>query len=157
MVSRIDEVSILYLSITNIISFSMLAFSWFSKSSFRQIDLDCEFLERERIMDYSLLVGIHFRNDNTADKFGLSPFLLRTGNLLCHGECIDLVYYFVRCYNCSYLILWSSGKSDSFQSEKFMRGYRFLEAELQDMDRVLAGRYDIRTHFVMCNLYWLLR
>lgn len=33
------------------------------------------------------------------------------------------------------------GKSDSFQNEKFMRGYRFLEAELQDMDRILAGRY----------------
>lgn len=33
------------------------------------------------------------------------------------------------------------GKSDSYQNEKFMRGCRFLEAELQDMDRVLAGRY----------------
>nr|GMD78052.1 phosphatidylinositol 4-phosphate 5-kinase 2 [Ipomoea batatas] len=76
----------------------------------KQIDLDCEFLESERIMDYSLLVGLHFRDDNTGDKMGLSPFLLRTG------------------------------KSDSFQNEKFMRGYRFLEAELQDMDRILAGR-----------------
>lgn len=27
----------------------------------RQVDKDCEFLEQERIMDYSLLVGIHFR------------------------------------------------------------------------------------------------
>ncbi|XP_047332750.1 phosphatidylinositol 4-phosphate 5-kinase 4-like [Impatiens glandulifera] len=27
----------------------------------RQIDRDCEFLEQERIMDYSLLVGLHFR------------------------------------------------------------------------------------------------
>lgn len=26
----------------------------------RQIDLDCQFLEAERIMDYSLLVGVHF-------------------------------------------------------------------------------------------------
>ena len=47
----------------------------------RQIERDCEFLEAERIMDYSLLVGIHFRNDNTGDKMGLSPFVLR-GN--CH-------------------------------------------------------------------------
>ncbi|KAL3504088.1 hypothetical protein ACH5RR_033929 [Cinchona calisaya] len=76
----------------------------------KQIDRDCEFLEAERIMDYSLLVGIHFRDDNTGDKIGLSPFLLRTGN------------------------------SDSYQNEKFMRGCRFLEAELQDMDRVLAGQ-----------------
>nr|XP_027094345.1 phosphatidylinositol 4-phosphate 5-kinase 2-like [Coffea arabica] len=76
----------------------------------KQIERDCEFLEAERIMDYSLLVGIHFRDDNTGDKMGLSPFVLRTGN------------------------------SDSYQTEKFMRGCRFLEAELQDMDRVLAGR-----------------
>lgn len=83
--------------------------NWFQEL-IKQIDQDCEFLEAERIMDYSLLVGIHFREDNTGDKIGLSPFMLRTG------------------------------KKDSFQSEKFMRGCRFLEAELQDMDRVLSGR-----------------
>lgn len=33
------------------------------------------------------------------------------------------------------------GKRDTYQSEKFMRGYRFLEAELQDRDRVKSGRY----------------
>ncbi|KAG6435976.1 hypothetical protein SASPL_100857 [Salvia splendens] len=76
----------------------------------KQIDRDCEFLETERIMDYSLLVGLHFRDVSTGDKIGLSPFLLRTG------------------------------KSDSYKNEKFMRGCRFLEAELQDMDRVLSGR-----------------
>lgn len=48
----------------------------------RQIDRDCQFLEGERIMDYSLLVGIHFREDNAGDKMGLSPFLLRTGILI---------------------------------------------------------------------------
>ncbi|KAI3460606.1 hypothetical protein Pfo_017269, partial [Paulownia fortunei] len=41
----------------------------------KQIDRDCEFLEAERIMDYSLLVGLHFRDDSTGDKMGLSPFL----------------------------------------------------------------------------------
>lgn len=46
---------------------------------FRQIERDCEFLEAERIMDYSLLVGLHFRDDNRYDKIGLSPFVLRTG------------------------------------------------------------------------------
>ncbi|XP_051150826.1 phosphatidylinositol 4-phosphate 5-kinase 1-like isoform X2 [Andrographis paniculata] len=74
-----------------------------------QIDCDCKFLEAERIMDYSLLVGLHFRHDRTGDKIGLSPFMLRTG-------------------------------SYSYQNEKFMRGCRFLEAELQDRDRILAGR-----------------
>ncbi|XP_024018111.1 LOW QUALITY PROTEIN: phosphatidylinositol 4-phosphate 5-kinase 1 [Morus notabilis] len=83
--------------------------NWFQELM-KQIDRDCEFLEAERIMDYSLLVGLHFRDDNRYDKIGLSPFVLRTG------------------------------KKDSYQNEKFMRGCRFLEAELQDMDRVLAGQ-----------------
>lgn len=39
---------------------------------FRQIDRDCEFLEAERIMDYSLLVGVHFRDDVSASKIGFS-------------------------------------------------------------------------------------
>ncbi|KAK4740846.1 hypothetical protein SAY87_024434 [Trapa incisa] len=81
---------------------------WFQEF-IKQIERDCEFLELEGIMDYSLLVGLHFRDDNTYDKMGLSPFLLRTG------------------------------RKDSYQHEKFMRGCRFLEAELQEMDRVLAG------------------
>ncbi|CAK9184048.1 unnamed protein product [Ilex paraguariensis] len=34
--------------------------TWFQEFR-RQIDKDCEFLEQERIMDYSLLVGLHFR------------------------------------------------------------------------------------------------
>ncbi|KAL2317762.1 hypothetical protein Fmac_031638 [Flemingia macrophylla] len=83
--------------------------NWFQEL-IKQIERDCEFLEAEKIMDYSLLVGIHFRDDNTCDKMGLSPFLLRTGN------------------------------RDSYQNEKLMRGYRFLEAELQDRDRVKSGR-----------------
>ncbi|KAF7140864.1 hypothetical protein RHSIM_Rhsim06G0108400 [Rhododendron simsii] len=83
--------------------------NWFQEL-IKQIDRDCQFLEGERIMDYSLLVGIHFREDNAGDKMGLSPFLLRTG------------------------------KKGSFQNEKFMRGCHFLEAELQDIDRVLTGR-----------------
>ncbi|KAK4795111.1 hypothetical protein SAY86_013105 [Trapa natans] len=32
----------------------------------RQIDRDCEFLEQERIMDYSLLVGLYFRETSVA-------------------------------------------------------------------------------------------
>ncbi|XP_027066662.2 phosphatidylinositol 4-phosphate 5-kinase 5-like isoform X2 [Coffea arabica] len=34
--------------------------NWFQEFR-RQVDRDCEFLEQERIMDYSLLVGLHFR------------------------------------------------------------------------------------------------
>ncbi|KAL7157967.1 hypothetical protein ABFS83_02G111300 [Erythranthe nasuta] len=35
--------------------------SWFQEFC-SQVDKDCDFLEQERIMDYSLLVGIHFRD-----------------------------------------------------------------------------------------------
>ncbi|KAF9591660.1 hypothetical protein IFM89_005241 [Coptis chinensis] len=35
--------------------------TWFQEFQ-RQVDRDCEFLEQERIMDYSLLVGVHFRD-----------------------------------------------------------------------------------------------
>ncbi|KAL1300630.1 hypothetical protein HN51_045281 [Arachis hypogaea] len=34
--------------------------AWFQEFC-RQVDRDCDFLEQERIMDYSLLVGLHFR------------------------------------------------------------------------------------------------
>ncbi|CAN0863210.1 Phosphatidylinositol 4-phosphate 5-kinase 6 [Linum grandiflorum] len=37
----------------------------------RQIDRDCELLEQERVMDYSLLVGIHFRG--TSHRDALTP------------------------------------------------------------------------------------
>ncbi|KAJ7976614.1 phosphatidylinositol- 4-phosphate 5-kinase 5 [Quillaja saponaria] len=39
--------------------------SWFQEFC-RQIDRDCELLEQEGIMDYSLLVGIHFRETSAA-------------------------------------------------------------------------------------------
>ncbi|KAJ4845667.1 Phosphatidylinositol 4-phosphate 5-kinase 4 [Turnera subulata] len=38
--------------------------AWFQEFC-RQVDRDCEFLEQERIMDYSLLVGLHFRDVTT--------------------------------------------------------------------------------------------
>ncbi|XP_057457226.1 phosphatidylinositol 4-phosphate 5-kinase 6-like [Lotus japonicus] len=34
--------------------------SWFQEFC-RQVDRDCDFLEQERIMDYSMLVGLHFK------------------------------------------------------------------------------------------------
>ncbi|XXG60840.1 hypothetical protein AAC387_Pa04g2653 [Persea americana] len=46
---------------------------WY-KDLLRQIEYDCEFLEAERIMDYSLLVGVHFCDGPPAEKMGMSPF-----------------------------------------------------------------------------------
>ncbi|GMH31345.1 hypothetical protein Nepgr_033188 [Nepenthes gracilis] len=64
----------------------------------KQIERDCEFLQGERIMDYSLLVGVHFRDGNTL------------------------------------------GKIESCHNEKFMHGHCLPEAELQELDHVLATR-----------------
>ncbi|KAL0349414.1 UNVERIFIED_CONTAM: Phosphatidylinositol 4-phosphate 5-kinase [Sesamum angustifolium] len=41
--------------------------SWFQEFC-RQVDRDIEFLEQERIMDYSLLVGVHFREISHSGK-----------------------------------------------------------------------------------------
>ncbi|KAJ4964164.1 hypothetical protein NE237_024103 [Protea cynaroides] len=86
--------------------------SWFEELM-RQIDRDCEFLEAERIMDYSLLVGLHFRDTYTGDKSWLSPLTV------------------------------PSGKSGTYQDHKVMTGPTgccFFDPELQDMDHVVAGR-----------------
>uniref|UniRef100_A0A164VG41 Phosphatidylinositol 4-phosphate 5-kinase n=1 Tax=Daucus carota subsp. sativus TaxID=79200 RepID=A0A164VG41_DAUCS len=51
---------------------------WFEEFC-RQVEKDCDFLEQERIMDYSLLVGIHFpgnpsrEGNQESDKVGTSP------------------------------------------------------------------------------------
>jgi hypothetical protein len=87
--------SYLHLVLASVIMFEILL---------RQIERDCEFLEAERIMDYSLLVGLHFRDDNTCDKMGLSPFLLRTGNQLHHpsirnNSWVDLYVRTIRILN----------------------------------------------------------
>ncbi|KOM30529.1 hypothetical protein LR48_Vigan01g008300 [Vigna angularis] len=46
--------------------------SWFQEL-IRQVDRDCEFLEAEGIMDYSLLIGLHFRDDCSVDEMKSSP------------------------------------------------------------------------------------
>ena len=50
--------------------FLFLFVSW-NVPSCRQVDRDCDFLEQERIMDYSLLVGLHFRE--ASSKGSVTP------------------------------------------------------------------------------------
>ncbi|CAM0942746.1 unnamed protein product [Alopecurus aequalis] len=45
------------------------------KQLHEQLRRDCMFLESEGIMDYSLLVGVHFRDDTPASKMGSSTFI----------------------------------------------------------------------------------
>lgn len=43
--------------------------SWLIFTLFcRQVDKDCDFLEQEKIMDYSLLVGVHFKDTSLSTK-----------------------------------------------------------------------------------------
>ncbi|KAJ8765362.1 hypothetical protein K2173_012059 [Erythroxylum novogranatense] len=46
--------------------------SWFQELMW-QICKDCEFLEAEKIMDYSLLIGVHFRDDYSGEEAKMSP------------------------------------------------------------------------------------
>ncbi|WCJ37630.1 Phosphatidylinositol-4-phosphate 5-kinase family protein [Euphorbia peplus] len=50
----------------------LLEHSWYQEL-IRQIYRDCEFLEAEGIMDYSLLIGLHFRDDYSSDEMKMSP------------------------------------------------------------------------------------
>lgn len=51
--------------------------AWFQELQ-RQVDRDCELLEQERIMDYSLLVGIHFREASYSRDLPMNPTGCRT-------------------------------------------------------------------------------
>ncbi|XP_024982050.1 phosphatidylinositol 4-phosphate 5-kinase 4-like [Cynara cardunculus var. scolymus] len=92
--------------------FFRLQKTWIEEFS-RQIDRDCDFLEQERIMDYSLLVGLHFREPSSLiPSASQTPVGLKLGinmparvermeraietELLGEptGECYDVVMFF---------------------------------------------------------------
>ncbi|TKY73763.1 Phosphatidylinositol 4-phosphate 5-kinase 2 [Spatholobus suberectus] len=52
--------------------------SWFQELIW-QLDKDCEFLEAEGIMDYSFLIGLHFRDDSSVDEEKSLPIELCSG------------------------------------------------------------------------------
>ncbi|KAJ7945164.1 Phosphatidylinositol 4-phosphate 5-kinase [Quillaja saponaria] len=59
--------------------------SWFQELIW-QINRDCQFLEAEGIMDYSLLIGLHFRDDYAVDDAPLDLCAAKTS--LHHDEII---------------------------------------------------------------------
>ncbi|XP_027341452.1 phosphatidylinositol 4-phosphate 5-kinase 1-like [Abrus precatorius] len=59
--------------------------SWFQELKW-QLDRDCEFLEAEGIMDYSLLIGLHFRDDDSVDEMKSSPCYLNSGKRDMHDD-----------------------------------------------------------------------
>ncbi|KAF8009952.1 hypothetical protein BT93_J0815 [Corymbia citriodora subsp. variegata] len=63
---------------------------WFQEFC-RQVDKDCDFLEQERIMDYSLLIGLHFR-DTSYDKDSLVAEACPSGVRTPRGIGDNIVY-----------------------------------------------------------------
>ena len=64
--------------INTFVQFSFVVVFIFIESDFilvvlRQIDIDCQFLEAENIMDYSLLIGVHICNYSNNGEMNLSP------------------------------------------------------------------------------------
>ncbi|CAI8619239.1 unnamed protein product [Vicia faba] len=59
--------------------------SWFQELKW-QLDRDCEFLEAEGIMDYSLLIGLHFRDDHSVDETESSPRDMLSGKRDMHDD-----------------------------------------------------------------------
>ncbi|KAH7654940.1 Phosphatidylinositol-4-phosphate 5-kinase protein [Dioscorea alata] len=57
----------------------------------RQIDKDCEFLEQEKIMDYSLLVGIHFRDSLSNDATSTDSYSQTSTSSSDHGKSSDVL------------------------------------------------------------------
>ncbi|KAJ0976168.1 hypothetical protein J5N97_018133 [Dioscorea zingiberensis] len=61
---------------------------WFQEFQ-RQVDKDCEFLEQEKIMDYSLLVGIHFRETLSNDVLSNDSYSQTSTSSSDHGKSSD--------------------------------------------------------------------
>lgn len=59
--------------------------------SCRQVDRDCDFLEHERIMDYSMLVGLHFREASCSESFRTSGARSAPGYISFKMNILDLV------------------------------------------------------------------
>ena len=55
-----------------------------------QVDKDCDFLEQERIMDYSMLVGLHFRE--TSQQESVTPNGHQSGNCTPVGQFLSYIY-----------------------------------------------------------------
>ncbi|KAH9612051.1 hypothetical protein KSS87_013857 [Heliosperma pusillum] len=100
----------------------------------KQVERDCEFLEAERIMDYSLLIGVHFRNSTNGDKMGLSSFAMHGEkasfrNELLESKLQDLDYAF-------------DGRESSIRLGTNMPARAERLARRSDFDQYIAGGYD---------------
>ena len=102
-------------------------------------------------MDYSLLVGLHFRDDISASKMGFSSpsklmilislFYMQLGRY----DPPDLIIMLPLCY-----VSENSGKRESLQGGGIMSEFRFSEWGWKDVDRILHGRYVMTFNSLTC-------
>lgn len=71
---------------SNLCCLNTFCFLSVSLPSYRQVDRDCDFLEQERIMDYSLLVGLHFRETSNSPITSQTRVQTPTGYFYSHLE-----------------------------------------------------------------------
>ncbi|KAG6427938.1 hypothetical protein SASPL_112186 [Salvia splendens] len=119
----------------------------------RQVDKDCEFLEQERIMDYSLLVGIHFTEASTSTSTStgersVTPTLVDNG-----GSESDSV---PKLSNVEHMFLdpagWASIKLGINMPARVERTLRTNEAEVQLIGEPTGEYYDVVLFFGIIDI-----
>ncbi|KAK8371056.1 hypothetical protein V6Z12_A01G219000 [Gossypium hirsutum] len=115
-----------------------------------QIDKDCEFLVQERTMDYSLLVGLHFREISTNGE--LIPCQRRTSSGNSENESTDHISR----TNADQLLLdpkrWASVKLGSNMPARVERTIRKPELELQLVGEQTGEYYEVIMFFGIIDI-----
>ncbi|OIV90023.1 hypothetical protein TanjilG_23943 [Lupinus angustifolius] len=123
--------------------------TWFQEY-FRQIDRDCELLEQEGIMDYSLLVGIHFR-DISADGD-----LIPSGTQTPGGDSYSEVTPRISRADVDQLLLdpsrWASIKLGVNMPAKVERTVRRSDCELQLVGEPIGEFYEVVLFFGIIDI-----
>lgn len=108
----------------------------------RQIDIDCQFLEAENIMDYSLLIGVHFCNYSTNGEMNLSPSGTNSGNLC--TSTLQLLYLFI-CFMiyflCNLIASLLRILTDIFSGKADAQDYCLCDAESPDKGQMMEEWY----------------
>ncbi|KAJ8648514.1 hypothetical protein MRB53_001537 [Persea americana] len=121
--------------------------AWFQEF-LRQVDRDCEFLEQERIMDYSLLVGLHFREtsllrDPSNEGNGESELLSDASPRLSRVEMDQLLYEPTR---------WPNIKLGINMPARVEQTIRRIESESQLIGDPTGEFYDVVLFFGIIDI-----
>ncbi|KAH9686291.1 phosphatidylinositol 4-phosphate 5-kinase 6 [Citrus sinensis] len=109
---------------------------WFQEFC-RQVDRDCDFLEQERIMDYSLLIGVHFREAVSYRDSHTPP--RTSGNLIMNQQ--RLVY-----------LEWASIKLGVNMPARVEQTVRRNDCETQLIGEPTGELYDVILYFGIIDI-----